>query len=68
MSMYFTSDTVVTYKGFKFDIICKDPSEEERVSSNKNVMITNASRVKSYFAKEVSCLTSSDTVQYRLSV
>ena len=63
--MYFTSDSVVTKKGFKFDIICKDPSEKEEVSSSKNVLINNAYRVNDYFAKEVSCLTLSDSVQYR---
>ena len=63
--MKFYSDEYFVAKGFKFDVICKDPSENEEIGLSQSVVITNANDVNSRFAKEVSCLSSTDTIHYR---
>merc|ERR1739838_306302 len=66
LSMKFTSYLIGTHTGFKFDIMCKDPSEKETKGLRENLPITNNGTVHIPFAKEVSCSNSGDTVKYRL--
>ena len=75
LEMQFTSDGSVNERGFKFDILCKDASKEGIPASKcwypdlctdmKNVVITNNDAIGGSFAKEISCLTSSESVEYR---
>ena len=69
LQMQFESDHVEVKKGFKFDILCIDSSKTDQTATqqlNKRVEITNAGKIDDFFAREISCLTLSDHIQYRL--
>ena len=78
LEMEFTSDYMITANGFKFDILCRDASAAVQIAASKcydnicedekHVVITNDEKVDGYFAKEISCLTLSDHIQYRACI
>ena len=75
LEMFFYSDGSVRERGFKFDILCKNSSREgipasecwypELCERDKNVVITNNNAIGGSFAKGISCLTLSESIEYR---
>ena len=76
LSFYFESDSSVTLKGFKFDVICRDDQKKESEMTTKKVILTNDDdsfyhdyqrlTAEAVWTKEVKCSNPHETVAYRL--
>ena len=72
LDMEFESDPSIAYKGFKFDILCQKPNAQSDffndMRNERSNFITNDQKLAEFISKDVSCLTPSENVHYRLAV